>query len=760
MPTNFHLAPAPKVLPGGITAVPMDIEHLDATFDIDAGAHAATATASLRFVSGPVAGNPIFDLRQTITDVRLDGASLGAAAAPSRDFGGGPGAELRVLNTSVAPGTTHTLEVDYAVGPPQSPAGGSYGPAIEYLPGPATRLSFGFTDLAPARYLESWVPCNLIFDQFTFRLVLRVTGTDVPHTVVTNGAVTTLGPNLCQVDWPATTTALSPLVELHPTSALSHSSAAVALPNGSVTVHAWKPAAGPANLATELGRLATWLTENAAAIGPYVHGDRFVAYLHVGGMEYDGGTTSSSGALRHEAHHSWWGRAVRPAGQPDGWIDEAWTTYYDNGGNGSEPFNFANPPITLCNRNPWSRVTPSASYGSGAAFFRGVASAMGVQGVKTAMADFYVGNRTRPVTTAALEEHLVARTGKPEAVDGFHRFVYGFGDQSPAPDLWLRDDPADTGAAPWSGRFWDSPDVWIRNADDGGTTHQNPEFGATNWFYARLRNRGKGTARHFVVTFAVASFAGMQFAYPSDWVPAVAAVVGFDLAPAQQRIVRARWPRHLVPAKGSHPCVLVSVRTSGDHPAVGAHTWEHNGLAQKNLTVVDLQPNTWFTLPFVVPGLLRSVPDVALELHRPREAAHLDARLVHMGLLGLRGSPIDDEPDSEHEAEPSTPPETDAAGAPVRLGRRLAVPFPPGEVSVIRLPPPAAQVTLGLSLRAPSRPAADTTVDLVLRERANRRQVLGGIALRVVSANDLHEPDDGRTAVVGDSASEGDDHDP
>ena len=48
-----------------------------------------------------------------------------------------------------------------------------------------------------------------------------------------------------------------------------------------------------------------------------------------------------------------------------------------------------------------------------------------------------------------------------------------------------------------AGRFWDSPDLWVRNSDDGGLAHQNPEFGQDNWLYARVRNRSAtATARH------------------------------------------------------------------------------------------------------------------------------------------------------------------------------------------------------------------------------------------------------------------------
>ena len=70
-------------------------------------------------------------------------------------------------------------------------------------------------------------------------------------------------------------------------------------------------------------------------------------------------------------------------------------------------------------------------------------------------------------------------------------------------DLWIRDDPAHTGTDPFAGTFWNSPDLWIRNADDNGTVHQAPEAGQDNFFYAQVRNRGTQTARAFVVTFNI-----------------------------------------------------------------------------------------------------------------------------------------------------------------------------------------------------------------------------------------------------------------
>jgi hypothetical protein len=133
------------------------------------------------------------------------------------------------------------------------------------------------------------------------------------------------------------------------------------------------------------------------------------------------------------------------------------------------------------------------------------------------------------------------------------------------------------GAAP----FWDSPDLWIRNADDGGATHQPPESGQDNWFYAQIRNDAAGgQCRHFVVTFHVKEFASTEFVYPGDFLPSVAARAEFDLAPGETRVVSARWPRDRVPVAGTHPCLLVAALARGDHPVVEAHVWEHANLAQ------------------------------------------------------------------------------------------------------------------------------------------------------------------------------------
>lgn len=635
--TNLHLAPRPKVV-DGLWAVPVDISRITATLSFDAAAATGTGSALLEFKLGRHSGNPIFDLRQSITGLWLDGEYVPVDQAALHDFGGGTGAELRVLERVLAAGSSHELQITYSLGLPQSPMTGSYLPQISWSAGPRLTFNFGFTDLAPGRYLEAWVPANLIFDQFELLLTLQIVNTSVAHALITNGNITTLGANHWQAGFPAAGSAFSPLVELRPADSVTSLIDTVVLPGSGATVfiEAWKTLANTANLVTQMNNLKNYLTDNAAAIGPYLHGSRFVAFIHQGGMEYDGATTTGQGALQHETYHSWWGRGLKPASQPDAWQDEAWTSYQIDSGPLSVPFDFAAAQVELCPRNPWVRKTALLSYSSGAAFWQGMAGFAGATALDGLMRDFYNEWDGKPVRTTDIEEFLLRRMGDPLIVDAFHRFVYGFADPSPAPEVWLRDDFSHTGTEQWvSGSFWNSPDLWVRNSDDDLLSHQSPISGFDNWIYARLRNLSSTTrVDHFCVAFSVKPYAGVEFVYPQDFLPATAAATGFDLAPGGSIIVKARWPSALVPPAGSHSCLLASVFSRSNHPLANKHVWEQNALAQKNLTIVAALPDSWVVLPFVVANRWSSASlKCTLELVRRKKDADLKAELIYLRSL-------------------------------------------------------------------------------------------------------------------------------
>ena len=632
MPTNFDLAPPSKTV-DGLFAVPIDIQSISAVFTFDGAGETAFADATIEYIVGPDDGNPFFDLRQTITQAWVDGAVFPVDQIAHHDFGTGAFTDLRIIEDIQTAGSVHTLRVQYNLALPNSELGG-YAPALEWSAGPRLKFVFGLSDLREARYAEAFLPANLIFDQFSISLEIQITGTMAAHSVITNADVTNLGANHWQLEFPDRFSALSPLLEVRATDTLVQQTDTVLLPVSgiTVTIEAFKPTGSAVNLTTQINNIKAHLADNENDYGAYLHGDRFVAFFNgSGGMEYEGGTTTSTGALLHETFHSWYARGLKPAGQADGWFDEGFTTFHDAGADDPLAFDFSDPPILLCSRDPWQRQTPDNAYSDGSRFWQGMASMLGVATVNDLMSELYEIQGGRPVSTTNIEEFLLSKSGEPLTVDAFHRFVYDLSDPSPSPDLWLKDDPDHTGSDDWDGVFWNSPDLWIRNSDDGGTTHQSPEYGQSNWFHARIRNKsGAGTATHFVVTFHSKGFAGTQFVYPDDFLPCIAAKAEFDLGPGETRIVKARWPRLLVPPEGTHTCLLASVITREDHPGDGRHVWEDNNLAQKNLTVVDLLPDTFMILPIVIRNFFVDWdPRFELEVWKPKQAFELEVSLIH-----------------------------------------------------------------------------------------------------------------------------------
>jgi hypothetical protein len=634
MPTNFYLAPAAKMV-DGLLAVPIDIQHLQASVVFDGATSSANAIATITFITGSQSGCPVFDLRQTIDTAFLDGVVIPVADIAHHNFGGGTGADMRIVNKTLPPASTHTLELRYKIRLPQSPAGGSYAPNITWQAGPRLVFNFGFTDLAAARYLEAWFPSNLIFDQFSIALDLQLINTNIAHSVITNASVTVVGTNHWALNFPANFTSFSPLLEIRATDTVVHQSDTVLFPvsGNAITINAWKLTIGAANLTTVIGNIKNYLINNENNFGSYLHGNSFTAFINIGGMEYDGGTTTGTGALKHEVFHSWWARGMKPASQPDSWWDEAWTTYFnDGGGVVSTPFDFTASPVELCTRNEWSRVTAAGAYTQGNRFWEGMSSLLGNANLNHFMKGFFAQSKNKLIQTTDLEAYLLSRSGNAQVVDAFHRFVYGFANHSGTPDLWLKDDATDTlGNNDWAGRFWDSPDIWVRNKDDNGLSHQQPEYGQDNWLYARVRNKSTSVAiRHFIVAFNIKQFAGTQFSYPADFLPCTAVATGFNLVPGASMVVKARWPRNKIPPAGNHACIVAAVITRNDHPIIGKFVWESNNLAQKNLTIVDLKPNKFIVLPFVVSNLIfKQARKYSIELFRPTRFSEATVSLLH-----------------------------------------------------------------------------------------------------------------------------------
>ncbi len=425
----------PAVRVDGVPAVPIDIESVAATIVLDAEAGVASSDATVQFVMGGVAGRPVLDLRQTVTALALNGAPLAADDLPVVDFGGGDDAELRLLRAEVGACTHNTLDITHELAAPRAP----YAHGIDWADPGRVRWNFDLSDGTPGRFMEQWLPANLIHDQHAITLDLEILGAAVPHTLVSNAAVEVLVDGArWRLTWPATANAMSPLLVVWPTDELESFELPIAMPDAQeLTVSVHKPASYAQDLPALAQQTADALLDFSLTTGPYAHGDRFTVVMGIGeeSMEYDGGTVMAWDAVEHEVFHSWYGRGVRPATQPDGWFDEGWASYNTTPGPqfAVEPLPLDLTPYELRDPNPWSRVWQPNAYGIGNALFAGFAAIMGLDVLRGHMADFYRLHPLGAVTTEDLERHLACASGHELDVRArFHRYVYGHAEPLPS----------------------------------------------------------------------------------------------------------------------------------------------------------------------------------------------------------------------------------------------------------------------------------------------------------------------------------------
>jgi hypothetical protein len=409
----------------------VDVTHIDATLRLDTATRTARAHSELRMVVDGSGGYPALDLRQPVDEVRLDGTVLPPASFAHLDLGGGPGAQMRVLDADLAAGSSHVLEVSSTLDTPDAVGAEPIGWGDR-----SVRFDLWMSDLAPGRYLESWLPAPLCHDRFALGIDLELAGTDRPHVVVTNGAVTG-GGTRWHIAFPDHFTSLSPMLVVAPADEVEQRRTTVAVTGRSapLTLSCTRHLEVDADLAACEADVVGWLTHLAARYGPWAHGDDMTVFVWGPGrgMEYDGATTASVGALEHEVFHSWFGRGVKPATASDGWIDEAITSWATASRRregprfADEELGLDEEPTVLHPASPWARHTPVESYSVGARLFSGVAFRLGgADRLRSAMASWYTANAGGLVTTAGLADHLQA-WGGVDVTDLWDRYVHGRG---------------------------------------------------------------------------------------------------------------------------------------------------------------------------------------------------------------------------------------------------------------------------------------------------------------------------------------------
>lgn len=164
----------------------------------------------------------------------------------------------------------------------------------------------------------------------------------------------------------------------------------------------------------------------------------------------------------------------------------------------------------------------------------------------------------------------------------------------PVVDVWVADPAPDNGKEPnkVSRNIWRSPDVWIRNNDDGNKKHQNVVGGQDNYVHINVRNRGSLPAEDTEVEVYYVK-PSLGSAWPSRWTKIGSTQIS-RLETGESQIVSIVWPEEDIPKPG-HYCFYVRLLNDDDPIPQAAETRNavrntktSNNIAWRNFNVLGL----------------------------------------------------------------------------------------------------------------------------------------------------------------------------
>jgi bacillolysin len=204
------------------------------------------------------------------------------------------------------------------------------------------------------------------------------------------------------------------------------------------------------------------------------------------------------------------------------------------------------------------------------------------------------------------------------------------------PDVYVRDNLADTGAEPFPGGYlWASPDIINRTspvanpatdlADLGNDAlWENVEFGQDNFVYVRLQNRGPQSGD---ATINVYFSSATTFGTPASWTH-IGTMTESGIAPGTLRVAGPlTFPSSSIPAPG-HYCMIAVISSTldpaPDHTVISSvsayldYVRATNNIAYRNMDVVDVAPGTPGRIEMTVRSLGADVDGYALRLDDTR----------------------------------------------------------------------------------------------------------------------------------------------
>jgi zinc metalloprotease ZmpB len=133
----------------------------------------------------------------------------------------------------------------------------------------------------------------------------------------------------------------------------------------------------------------------------------------------------------------------------------------------------------------------------------------------------------------------------------------------PLVDVYIDDGRA--GQYPFQHVHWHTTTIWNRRAADGLLTHEEPELGATNYAYVKIKNRGTQQAVNVVVRgYHTKPGAGLN--WPADFDPLTTASINAGTLNANNSEEKIVGPFAWTPNLNTygHDCMLMVVSADGD----------------------------------------------------------------------------------------------------------------------------------------------------------------------------------------------------
>ncbi len=216
-------------------------------------------------------------------------------------------------------------------------------------------------------------------------------------------------------------------------------------------------------------------------------------------------------------------------------------------------------------------------------------------------------NTTDPVVDAASFPGVVG-TGR---LNAYRAVKAAQGALSTSLDLYMKDRPEDfgyPGSYAWGWWFDKSPDIWVRNQQDGFTNqkHQEPEYNSSQpvYVYVRVWNKSCVSSNGQGDLALYWTKASSSSSWPQNWdgsLPTIGDIVGVlpipDIPPGESYIFEFEWNiiNPYIHANWAS-CLLARIENiSSDPITIYPNHLEHdvyynNNVALRNVTIIDIHP--------------------------------------------------------------------------------------------------------------------------------------------------------------------------